>query len=181
MLDKTGHLSKYKSFLICRFANVTSALSGLILFSVATFTLSDITMLLCVLGSACLTLCDPMNCSSPGSPVAWISQGKILEWVAISSSRGSSWPRDRTRVSCVSCFGRRILHHWATWEAWLILLHTYYLISLFLICYLMSIFQLISWSLDPLWWPWEGLIHLKKNCLFAYGYAWSLLPYTGFP
>ena len=80
MLNKTGHLSKYKSFLICRFANVTSALSelilfsvvlsGLILFSVVTFTVIDITMLLCVLGSVCLTLCDPMNCSSPGSSVA---------------------------------------------------------------------------------------------------------------
>ena len=39
---------------------------------------------------------------------------KILEWVAISSSRGSSWPRNWTHVSCVSCIGRQILYHWAT-------------------------------------------------------------------
>ena len=43
-----------------------------------------------------------------------ISQVRILEWVAISFSRGSTWPRDRT---CISCTGRWILYHWATWEA----------------------------------------------------------------
>ena len=42
----------------------------------------------------CLTLCDPMDCSLPGSSVHGISQARILEWVAISSSRGSSQPRD---------------------------------------------------------------------------------------
>ena len=47
----------------------------------------------------------------------WGSQARILEWVAISFSRGSSQPRDRTRVSCVSCTGRQILYHWATWDA----------------------------------------------------------------
>ena len=45
-----------------------------------------------------------MDCNSKGSSVHGISQGKVLEWVAISSSRGSSRPRDRTRVSCI---GRR--------------------------------------------------------------------------
>ena len=43
-----------------------------------------------------------------------ILQARILEWVAISSSRGSSQPKDRTQVSCVSCIGRQILHHYAT-------------------------------------------------------------------
>ena len=51
----------------------------------------------------CLTLCDPMDCSPPRSSVRGILQARTLEWVAISSSRGSSWPRDRTRVSFVSC------------------------------------------------------------------------------
>ena len=41
-------------------------------------------------------------------------QVRTLEWVAISTSRGSSQPRDRTQVSCVSCIGRWILYHWAT-------------------------------------------------------------------
>ena len=51
---------------------------------------------------SCLTLCDPMVCSSPGLSVHGISQARILEWVAIFSSRGSSWPRDRTPVSCIA-------------------------------------------------------------------------------
>ena len=52
---------------------------------------------------SCLTLCDPMDCSSPDSSVHGIFQARILEWAAISSSRGSSWLRDWTHVSCISC------------------------------------------------------------------------------
>ena len=48
---------------------------------------------------SCPTLCDPMDCSLPGSSVHGIFQARILEWVAIYSSRGSSRPRDRTRIS----------------------------------------------------------------------------------
>ena len=40
------------------------------------------------------TLCDPIDYSPPGSPVPWISQARILEWIAMPSSRGSPWPRD---------------------------------------------------------------------------------------
>ena len=46
-------------------------------------------------------LCDPLDCSLPGSSVHGILQARILEWVAISYSRGSSQPRDRTYVSCL--------------------------------------------------------------------------------
>ena len=60
----------------------------------------------------CLTLCDPMDCSPPGSSVQEILQARILEWVAMPSSRGSSQPRDENHVSCVSCFGRWFLYHW---------------------------------------------------------------------
>ena len=52
---------------------------------------------------SCLTLCDPMDCSLPVSSLQGIFQASILEWVAMLSSRGSSRPRDRTGVSCVSC------------------------------------------------------------------------------
>ena len=55
----------------------------------------------------CPVLCDPMDRSPTGSSVHGILQARILEWVAISSSKGSSQPRDRT---CVSCLGRRILY-----------------------------------------------------------------------
>ena len=50
---------------------------------------------------SCLTLCDLVDCSPPGSPVLRIFQARILEWVAISFSRGSSWPRDQTWVSWI--------------------------------------------------------------------------------
>ena len=59
-------------------------------------------------------LCDPMDWSPPGSSVHGILQARILEWVAISSSRESSWPRDWTLISCT---GKRILYHWTAWEA----------------------------------------------------------------
>ena len=62
---------------------------------------------------SCLILCDPMDCSLPGSSVHGIFQAIVLEWVAISFSRGSSWPRDRTRVSCI--VDRRFTV-WATGE-----------------------------------------------------------------
>ena len=48
---------------------------------------------------SCPTLRDPMGCSLPGSSIHGISQARVLEWVAISFSRGSSQPRNRTRVS----------------------------------------------------------------------------------
>ena len=50
----------------------------------------------------CLTLCDPMDCNPPGSSVHGILQARIMEWVAIPFSRGSFWPRDWTRVSCIA-------------------------------------------------------------------------------
>ena len=65
---------------------------------------------------SCVWLCDPKDCSAPGSSVHGISQARILGWTAISSSRGSSWPRDQTSVPWGSCVGRQILCHWATWS-----------------------------------------------------------------
>ena len=71
----------------------------------------------CSVAQSCPALCDPMDCSQPASFVDGIFQIKIPEWVAISSSRGSFWPRAWTHISCVSCIGREIVYHWATWEA----------------------------------------------------------------
>ena len=51
---------------------------------------------------SCLTLCDPPDCGLPGSSVHGFLQARILEWVAVPSSRGSSRPRDRTCVSCIA-------------------------------------------------------------------------------
>ena len=73
-------------------------------------------MCLWVRAQSCPTLCDPMDYSPPGCSVYGISQAWILEWVATASSREFSCLRYRTCVSWVSCIGRRILYHWATWE-----------------------------------------------------------------
>ena len=63
---------------------------------------------------SCPTLCDPMDCNLPDLSVHGIFQARVLEWVAISFSRESSWPRDRTQVSCIlgRCFTL-----WGTREA----------------------------------------------------------------
>ena len=55
----------------------------------------------CSVVQLCLTLCDSMNCSPPGSSVHWNFPAETLELVAISSSRGSSQPRDQTLISCI--------------------------------------------------------------------------------
>ena len=55
-------------------------------------------------------LCDPMDCSPPGSSVHGIFQVRVLEQVAMPSSRGSSQSRNQTRISYVSCIGRLIRH-----------------------------------------------------------------------
>ena len=62
---------------------------------------------------SCLTFCDPMDCSPPGSSVWRILQARILEWVAISFSRGSSLPRYWIWVSCIA---GRFFTVWATRE-----------------------------------------------------------------
>ena len=64
----------------------------------------------CLVAKSRPTLCDPIDCSLPGSSVHGISQARILEWVAISFSRGTSRLRDWTHIS------RQILYHWATRE-----------------------------------------------------------------
>ena len=63
---------------------------------------------------SCPTLCDLMDCSLPGSSLHGILQARVLEWVAISFSRGSSRPRDQTRVSSIP---GRCFNLWATREA----------------------------------------------------------------
>ena len=63
----------------------------------------------------CPTLCNTMDCSPPASSVRGIFQARILEWVAISFSKGSSWPRNWTHFSCISCMGRRVVSHCPTW------------------------------------------------------------------
>ena len=68
------------------------------------------TSLKVLVAQSCLTR-NPMDYSLPGYSVLGILQARILEWIAISVSRGSSCPRNRTHVSCI---GMWILYHWTT-------------------------------------------------------------------
>ena len=70
-----------------------------------------------LVAQSCPTLCDPRDCSPPGTSAQGIFQAIILEWVAVSFFRGSSWPRDWTHISYISCIGGRILYQWATCKA----------------------------------------------------------------
>ena len=59
----------------------------------------------------CPTLCNPMDYSPPGYSVHRIIQARILERVAMPFSRGSSWPRNWTHISYISCIGRQVPYH----------------------------------------------------------------------
>ena len=120
-----------------------------------------------LVAQSCLTLCDLMNYCLPGSSVPGILQARILEWVAMPFSRGSSWHRDQTWVSCIA---GRFFTIWATREA----LGVFYM-HLFIHTYWERGWSHpalhLSWtgrkrtfiSTDVLWWSWGLLRHL---CLF---------------
>ena len=65
----------------------------------------------CLVAQSCLTLCDPVDCSPPGSSVHEILQARILERVSRPFSRGSSWPRDWTCISLCLWHCKRVLYH----------------------------------------------------------------------
>ena len=80
---------------------------------------------------SCLTLCDPIDCSLLCSSVHGIFQGRVLEWVAISFSRGSSWPRDWIQVS------RTVGRCFTIWATYIV--YIYYIdIYLYKLCNVIS-------------------------------------------
>ena len=91
-----------------RLSNLSELHLGLLL------PVSSVCACVCSDALSCPTLCNPMDYAPPGSSIHGISQARILEWVVISFSRGSSRPRNRIWVSGVSCIGRRMLYHCAT-------------------------------------------------------------------
>ena len=97
-------------YALCHFCSLSSPSRTLI-----TWTLVCLMLSWSEVARSCLTLCDPVDCSPPCSSIHGILHARILEWVAISFSRGSSRPRDRTQVSCIA--GRRF-NLWAT-SSWL--------------------------------------------------------------
>ena len=90
---------------------------------------------------SCLTLCDPMNCNLSGSFVHGIFQARVLEWIAISISSGSSRPRSRTPVSHIT---GRSFTIWVTREAQNYILTSEYVEIFPLFISLRSIFKLIK-------------------------------------
>ena len=92
-------------------------------------------MLLCLVFQSCPILCNPLDCRPAGSSVQGILQARILEQIVISSSKGSSWPRDQTWVSCVSYIAGGFFTLWAIGKA----LYSYNL-SLLISCLKMANF-----------------------------------------
>ena len=105
---------------------------------------TEIKYKICICAQSCPTLWDSMDCSLPGSSFHGISQARVLEWVAISFSRGSSLPRDQTHISCI---GRWVLYCWATREA-----------PKFLIGLNESLTPLTCWTMTK--------IHINCSCSF---------------
>ena len=60
---------------------------------------------------SCPTLCDPVACSLRVSSVHEVHEARVLGWVAMPSSRGSSQLTDQTSISCISCIGRQVLYY----------------------------------------------------------------------
>ena len=107
-------------FHFCLQSWMTESFSNVFFWSIVLYLAENIEwhqMWVCVRAQSCLTPCDPVDCSLPGSSVHEILQTRILEQAAISYSKGLSWPKDQTHVSCISCLGRWILYHCTTWAS----------------------------------------------------------------
>ena len=100
----------------------------------------------CPITESCSTLCEPMDCSLPGSTTHGIFQARILEWVAIFFSRGSSQSRDWTQVSCTAGTLYPLSHQGS-----------------------LNLFHFLFWtvfSADRFWTPWS---HLEKGSVQGSG------------
>ena len=111
---------------------------------------------------SCTTLCNPTDCSLPGSSVRGIFQARILEWVAISFSRGTSQPWDWFQVSCIA--GRR-LTLWATREALPPNINTY-------------LFRFFSLIVVLRYWIWFSVLYSRPLLLtyFVHSSVYILIP-----
>ena len=102
----------------------------------------------CVHAQSRQTFCDPMDCSLASSSVHGMDQARILEWIGISFSRGSSWPRDWTHVPVSPALAGWILYHSTTWEA----IHPVYFLCLWVVqCLNISRVLLNRLGYDLIW------------------------------
>ena len=111
-------LGKITSKFICQdlsFISITSGVNDCIWVVRNWLSAGQVCAVLWLVAQSCLTLRDPMDCTPPGSSNHGILQARILEWAAMSSSRGSSQPRDWTQVSRIA---GRFFTVWVIREAW---------------------------------------------------------------
>ena len=109
----------------------------------------------CLVAQSCLTICDSVDYSLPGSSVHVILQARILEWVAIPFSRGSSLPGDWTQVSYIAC---KVFTNWATREAQLLKVKLLSRVWLFAT-------------------PWTATCQAAQSMAFSRQEYWSGLPF----
>ena len=120
-------------------------------------------------GQSCLTVCDPVHCSPPGSSIHGVLQARILEWVAVSFSRGSSQPRNRTHVSHIA--GRRF-NLWATREAHIIWVTFGNYVFSYSVCYFCRVILISFIFLEGICFLWVfSLIGIN---LFTISYMFNL-------
>ena len=112
------------------------------------------------LPQSCLTLCDPMDCSPPGSSVHGTLQARLLEWVAMPSSRGSSWPRNKLRSLKSPALVGGLFILAPSWKPiWVLYKNLIQQISLWAMTMYLSLFQLTDFS-NTTWW------HMSKIWCF---------------
>ena len=121
---------------------------------------------ICLYTQLPLILCNPLDCSPPGSFIHGIFQARALEWVAIPSSRESTWFRDWISISCISCIGRWILYHWASWE----------LVAIILCVFVID----VSLNASKIFFIYYFFFILMIMCLlYIFAYSWWNFLYCG--
>ena len=143
---------------------------------------------------SCLVMsdpCDPMVGSLPGSSVHGILQARILQWVVMLSSRGSSQPRNQTCISYVSFIGKPVLYHWCHLEAlnedgvwckktnifWTLILYSYGHLCTFIFYELKKLYDFSILRYRKV----IGLVEGKKTFLAIHSEAWLARNKDGTP
>ena len=118
----------------------------------------------------CPILCDPMDHSPPGPSVHGTLQAWTLGWVAMPSSRWSSQPKEQTRVSYISCIGRRVLYH----SCHLLRLHSSPIHEYITICNL-YVYSFVDGHLNYLWFEYRAIKDKVSMNIHAQVFVWTYI------
>ena len=118
----------------------------------------------------CPALCDPMDHSPPGPSVHGALQAWTLEWAAMPSSRGSAQPKESTRVSYISCIGRRVLHHYCH----LLRLHSIPIHEYIAACNL-YVYSFVDERLNYLWFEYWAIKNKVSMNIHAQVFVWTYI------